>query len=99
MTRLQFVKPSPWRSFWCLVLATFVVYVMWIVVIFALAAITDDSPLSSSNDHDAFLAWDAFFAAPIYALMFWFISVPLVVVLGGFFSFFRRRESNEKTPS
>lgn len=98
MSRLRFVKPSPWRAFWRVVLATFIVYVMWIIVICILASITDENPISSTNNRDVFLAWDALFAAPIYALMFWFVSAPLVVALGGFFCSLRRRESSEPTP-
>lgn len=91
MTRLQFVKPSPWRAFWCLALATFIVYATWIIVVYILAIITRDDSLSSSNEHGGLLAWDLIFAAPLYALMFWFITIPAIIALGALIASIRRK--------
>lgn len=90
MTRLQFVKPTPWRAFWSLALASLMVYVIWIIVVYILAITTQADSSSPPIEHGGLLGWDAVFAAPLYALMFWFITVPAVIVLGALVATVRR---------
>lgn len=87
MTSFRFVKPSLWRAFSCLLFATFVVYAIWIIIVYILAIVTHGGSLPDSG---GLLAWDLIFAAPIYALMFWYLSLPMVVVVGGLLACIRR---------
>lgn len=93
MTGLHFVKPSAWRAFWCVALATSMVYVAWVIALYVLALVTQGDSPSYSGERSGFLAWDLIFAAPIYALMFWYLSLPVVIVLGLLIASLRRRET------
>lgn len=91
MNGLHFARPSAWRVFWSVVAAVFVVYLITVIVLYILAVTTSGGPLSeSSNGHIGLLMWDLLFAGPIYALTFWFITLPAVFVLGGLMASFRR---------
>ena len=90
MTRLRFVKPTPWRALWSLVLASLMVYVIWMIVVYILAITTPTDSSSPSTEHGGLLAWDAVFAAPLYAMMFWFITLPTVIALGALIATIRR---------
>lgn len=91
MTHLQFVKPSPWRAFWSLALASLIVYAIWTIVVYILVLTTRHESLSPSSEHGGLFAWDVVFAAPVYALMFWFITVPVIIALGALVATIRCR--------
>jgi hypothetical protein len=83
MSRVHFAKPSAWRVFWSLFAAAFVVYVVAVVVVFISAAFSSNRPPStSSNEHVGLLMWDLIFAAPVFMLTLWFVTIPVIVALG-----------------
>lgn len=88
---LRFVKPSWWRLLWSVVAAAFLVYVVAIVAIYVLGLVTSDVAKSkSSNPYVGFLMWDIVFAAPMYVLFLWWVTVPAILALGLFIAWARR---------
>lgn len=82
MSRVHFVKPSAWRVFWSLFAAAFVVYVVAVVVLISAAFTSNRPPSTSSNEHVGLLMWDLVFAAPVFVLTLWFVTIPVIVALG-----------------
>ena len=84
---MQFNKPSRWRWFWSTVGAAFVVYVATVIVVYALALSPDaGAKTQSSNKYIGLLMWDLIFAAPVFMLSFWFITIPLIAALGAWWA-------------
>jgi hypothetical protein len=83
VTHLHFVRPTRWRVVWSIGAAAFVVYITGVVVVYVLALTTHGvvEP-SSSNTYVGLLMWDIVFAAPVFVLFFWWVSVPVILVLG-----------------
>lgn len=91
MSRFHFAKPSSWRVFWSVVATAFLAYVITVVVVYFLAVTTRDSPVSaSSKGRVGFLMWDMLFAAPVYVLALWFITIPIILVSGALAAALRR---------
>ncbi|MEN3224212.1 hypothetical protein A5722_17155 [Mycobacterium vulneris] len=84
---MQFNKPSRWRWFWSTVGAAFLVYVATVIVVYALALSPDGGvKTNSSNSYIGLLMWDLVFAAPVFMLSFWFITIPLVAAVGAWWA-------------
>jgi hypothetical protein len=63
--------------------AAFALYLIATIVVYILAITTHDGPKSTStNGYVGLLMWDIIFASPVFVLMFWFITVPLIIVVG-----------------
>jgi hypothetical protein len=68
---------------WSVVAAAVAVYLVATVVVYVSAIATHEVPeATSSNGYVGFLMWDMVFAAPVFVLFFWWVTVPLVLALG-----------------
>ncbi|AKS32797.1 hypothetical protein AFA91_13910 [Mycolicibacterium goodii] len=100
---IRFTKPSAWRYFWSTVGAAFLTYFVVVLVVYILAIATVDRQMMSdemkqpTNSYVGLLMWDIVFAGPIFMLMFWFITLPVIVALGAILACIRVDNATEAT--
>ena len=83
MSHLHFVRPTRWRIVWSIVAAAFIAYITAVVVVYVLALTTHGVvEASPSNTYVGLLMWDIVFGAPVSMLFFWWLSVPVILILG-----------------
>jgi predicted membrane protein len=97
MSRIRFAWPSPWRVLLSVVAAAFAVYIIVVIAVYILGLTTRDGPkLTSSNNYVGFLMWDIIFAGPVFLLMLWFVTIPVIIGLGVVAACVRRTTAPEK---
>lgn len=80
-------KPSKWRWFWSTVGSALVIYIATVIIVYELALSPDAGvKTQSSNKYIGLLMWDLVFAAPVFMLSFWFITIPLIAALGAWWA-------------
>lgn len=82
MSRLHFVKPSPWRVLWSTIGVAVLCGVLAGVTLFAYETTLPSDPPTPTGDYIRLFIWDILLWGPAYLLMVWQITVPVMIALG-----------------
>lgn len=96
MKRFQFRRPSVWRALWSIIGIALLCGVLTGIALFAYDMALPSDPPTATGDYVRLFLLDITFWGPMLLLTIWQVSVPVILVLGGFAASLRRTSRKVK---